>query len=820
VKKTIRHIYPSATIFFVPAFGNEVIAEDVILASNTSASNLREEEDISSIQIMRTVRNQPGTFNITLMDNGNKFILQDTPLQDIPKLYAFSQRKIQEQVFTRGNSKTISTKDPNKIFTQPPVGSLARLRQELKFKISEIQSVVTYTPSLSSLEVYSSVINETSGVNRLKEEAIEFKAQNPSDTSIDFLLKLISDYERIENKIKPQKEKLEKIITSSGQNPEIFNDSLPDLLSYSPVDKFFEDNQGNYYEFSTYDSWASFASYYLIDSNNKTYPTQYIRNKKGQISERWAFLDDGSIVFIAKNETEEINFEKTFQNSSLEKFSFRVSPYKGSSTFRNFDVKKVTNINLVEGYRDTENQGEEPGKFNKGRCKIQPMDRVVIFMTPRFLKDGFFNQQPESDLIRVFTGVVSTVQQSYNQGQHQIIIQGEDVTKYMRISIINVNPALELSRFETIDQTSDEHINVWAQILQGLTTPEIIRLMTLGSDALKVTSKALNQTIDGIGFYKLAVGDDHPQNLVYDIKTNTVKKTGVTPGVARYDFRAMLGELFKENSVHIIDPFRPGATGLKGFRTYELSLGNNYSFYQADFKTRRDIAYKAAEDSHFNFYADRFGHIWFHPYRFDINWILSATLPEVYIIDDASIISYGFVEDDTNIFTSVYATTEPDFGQQPLQEIGFYHGSFRDETAMLKYGQRIFVASNPIVNTKTLKDLDYYASQTHQSLNRDANARSMEVYAKSLLKRLLAEKYQGQVVIGGRPEIDPGRPIYIPMRNMIYYLETVETNLSFGSGYTTTLHFSYGRKPWEYLPELITFSSNDEVYLTDAHILP
>jgi hypothetical protein len=820
VKNIIRHIHPSATIIFVPAFGNEVTAEEVILASNTSAGNINEEEDISSIQIMRTIRNQPGTFSITLMDNRNKFILQDTPLQDIPKLYAFSQRKIQEQVFTRGNSKTISTEDPNKVFTQPPIGSLPRLRQELKFKTSEIQSVVTYTPSFSSLEIYSSTINELSGVNRLKEEAIEFKAQNPSDTSIDFLLKLISDYERIENKIKPQKDKIEKIIKSSGQDPEIFNNNLPDLLSYSPVDKFFEDNQGNYYEFNNYESWAAFASYYIIDSNNKTYPTQYIRNKRGQISERWAFLDDGSIVFIAKNESEEINFEKAFQNNnSLEKFSFIVSPYKGSSTSRTFDVKKIINTDLIEGYRDIENQGEENGKFNKGRCKIQPMDRVVIFMTPRFLKDGSFNQQPDSDLIRVFTGVVNTVQQGYSNGQHQITIQGEDVTKYMRISIINVNPALELSRFESIDQTSDERINVWSQILQGLTTPEIIRLMTLGSDALKVTSKALNQTIDGIGFYKLAVGDDHPQNLVYDIKTNTVKKTGIAPGVARYDFRAMLGELFKENSVHIIDPFRPGATGLKGFRTYELSLGNNYSFYQADFKTRRDIAYKAAEDSHFNFYADRYGHIWFHPYRFDMTWILSAAIPDVYIIDDASIISYGFVEDDTNIFTSVYATTEPDFGQQVLQEIGFYHGSFRDETAVLKYGQRIFVASNPIVNTKTLKDLDYYSSQTHQSLNRDANARSMEVYAKSLLKRLLAEKYQGQIVIGGRPEIDPGRPIYIPIRNMIYYLETVETNLTFGSNYTTTLHLSYGRKPWEYLPELITFSSNDEVYLTDAHIL-
>jgi len=118
----------------------------------------------------------------------------------------------------------------------------------------------------------------------------------------------------------------------------------------------------------------------------------------------------------------------------------------------------------------------------------------------------------------------------------------------------------------------------------------------------------------------------------------------------------------------------------------------------------------------------------------------------------------------------------------------------------MKYGQRFFTASNPIINTKS---------------NRD---QSLIAYAKSLLQRLLAGKYQGQVTITGRAELDPGRPVYIPIINRVYYVETVDHELTFGNQFTTTLSLSYGRKPWEYLPELMTFSANDEVYMTDAAI--
>jgi hypothetical protein len=82
---------------------------------------------------------------------------------------------------------------------------------------------------------------------------------------------------------------------------------------------------------------------------------------------------------------------------------------------------------------------------------------------------------------------------------------------------------------------------------------------------------------------------------------------------------------------------------------------------------------------------------------------------------------------------------------------------------------------------------------------------------------MLAGKYQGQVTLTGRPELEHGMPVYIPVRNMIYYVETIDHAFTMGSQFQTTLHLAYGHKPWEFLPEVLTFSANDEVFITDGH---
>lgn len=542
-----------------------------------------------------------------------------------------------------------------------------------------------------------------------------------------------------------------------------------------------EDEPGNFYEFKDYNTWKNFEYLILEDTaDSKRYPLYYNRNNSGEISEYWTFDSQGKIIAIDN---------PSIFNGVLDGSVITLNIDSGSRTFI---LHRSTNKFFTDFYKDKNIQGNTT-KYKKGRCRIEAMDKVICFMSNHFTDTPTDTPQ----MTRVFTGIVNSVQDGYSGKDETIVIQAEDVTKYMRLSYINVNPALLLDRAKDVNQTPDQKITVWTNILKGLNAPDIIRLLTLGHDyVVKKTSHI--QSIDGIGYYDIGNTAKIGTKLRFNPEDNSFVEVTGTTSRKKISFKQALGALFTTSTVHVVDPFRNNKSSLKGFRPYELSIGTSWSFYQGEWKTRRELADRVAEDTHFVFYADRNGEIWFHPPRFNNSWILGADNPKVYVADTNSIISYGFVESDQNIYSSVYVTTEPDFALDSLQTLGWYTASVRDDGVLLKYGQRFFTASNPIINTKDRRDT------------------ALVAYAKSLLQRLLAGKYQGQITLTGRAEIEPGRPIYVPIINRIYYIETVDHNFTFGGQHTTTLSVSYGRKPWEYLPELMTFSANDEVYMTDA----
>ena len=557
---------------------------------------------------------------------------------------------------------------------------------------------------------------------------------------------------------------------------------------------------GNYYEYQNYEEWLNEDNIILEETTTSSrFPLmKYIINS---VTTYWTFDFEGNVFKIPST----INLSTTNDKSILK---LNYTGEKGAGS-KNFVLhKQLTNSLFVTNYKDTTNQGSDKNIFQHGRCRIKPMDRVMVFMTERFTSDN----QP--GMIRCFTGLINNVEEGYTEGKASVTISGEDVTKFMKLSVVNANPAILLSQDTDILQTKDQGITVWGDMFKGMRTPDIIRLCTVGADPDANRFPHLTYSVEGIGTYTL--DSTFPTGLAvkFSQDDNSWIKTFKDDNKTKASLQEILGVLFTQNTVHICDPYTYN-NDMVGFRPYALSIGGSWSFYQGDWKTKRDIAYRAAEDSHFVFYADRHGEIWFHPPRFSNSWILGAANPLIYIIDTPSIISYGFVESDENIYTVAFVSTEPPLGWDSAKELGFFDKSFRDDGAVLKYGFRIFTGSNPVINvgnSKVQSEIktaeDYAADSKNQS--------SIIMYCKSLLQRLLAQKYQGQITILGRPELDPGRPVYIPYRNMIYYVETVQHQLDAGGNFTTTLHLSYGRKPWEILPELLAMAEHDEIYMTDA----
>jgi len=683
MEQSTNEYKPQAQVIFVKKFqsaSDKLTPQDAI----TVASNVGDLKEISSITVELTVKNNPGTFSLTLVDTNNKFIIPDNPTTEIPAIFNNSKRKI----------------------------------------------------------IHGKAVVETSNTPNLK----------------------------IEN-----------------------------------IGATQETNLGTFYEFQTWEEWKEFKHIFVAPVNGpglgKTYPTQYIRDiATGEIIERWAINSAGNIIYVSTTSDEEKELQESLSKGSYVSKSLNIFKDGSDETQQQFHIYFLRNKQLFSEYKDTKEQGQEETSFRRGRCKISPMDRVVIFLSPT-------KYDTSQVLVRAFTGVVSSVQEGYSENNNTITISGEDVTKYLQVSIINVNPALQLSPDNPVDQTPEQNIQIWSSYFSGMGIIDIVKAMLIGNK--RIGSQGYSQFIDGVGVFRFTDTPDG-YDLIFDASEN-VWKYSKEPNKTPYkiaSFQDALGILFGQSSVHIYDMFHKNIK-LKGFDPYRLSLGTNFSFFQADFKTRREILYKCAEDTNFSFFADRNGEIWFRPQYFSNAHILQHQ-DGTYVIHNKDIISFGFVEDDSRIYTSVYVTTEPPLGYSGYATLGGLSGSHRDENSILKYGIRIFATSNPIIR-EVGQGVDESSALTQI-------AKNAQVYAKSLLQRLLASRYQGQITIPGRVTLAPGYPVYIPIRNKIYFVETVTHNYSYGGSFQTTLHLNYGRKPWDHIAELLTYSSTDDMYLTDGYL--
>lgn len=700
-KNNVNHSWPTAQVVFVKKFQANKAQTDVTDLVGV-ASNVGDVKEIKNLRISRTVKNSPGTFSLTIIDNANKFTVPDYADTEIHALNKGSKRATLN-ISTQTQQKT-------KTVTQPTGSSNPQ----------DYKSFQWSTPQYS--------IEETS------------------------------------------------VASSYG-----------------------------YTDFNGWSKDINIAIESLAGNDiGERYVTQSIRGRQtNNIAERWAVDLEGNTVIVSSSESDETSLLKTLYGATtgqalnstfvINMMLFSVvspkSKNKNDAPKKNFKVVGVQNKAFDTLYKDINEQGQVPGVYQRGKCSISPMDRVVIFL-PETYPTG-----KEVRLVRAFTGVVSTVQQGYSENQNTVEVKGEDITKYLQLSVVNVNPALPLDAVTIIDQDPQDYLTIFSNIFRGMSIPDIIKILLLGNNPNDNTSGR----ITGVGVYRLA-GTPTQTDITYNANKGVYERTGKrTSGDASHtvtaDFRQVLGDLFTQSTVHILNPFTDAAK-LKGYAAYRLQLQSSWSFQQADFKTRRDLIYQSSEEIGFVFYADRNGELWFRQPYFDNSHILCAKNPKIYIIDNKDIISFGFIEDDSHVYSSVYVTTEPDFGAETTTSLGFYTASYRDDNTVLKYGQRIFVGSNPVIRT--------------------GNKQNIQLYAKSLLQRLLAGKYQGEITIPGRVELDPGFPIFIPIRNMIYYAETVDCSLDFAGQYTTTIGLSYGRKPWEYLPELFTFAQEDEVYQTDG----
>lgn len=543
----------------------------------------------------------------------------------------------------------------------------------------------------------------------------------------------------------------------------------------------------NYYEFRSFAEWKAFEHIALEDPGTGIRLATFYRREAGSggvvgdIIARWSIDENGNFLTIPPN-------------ADVYNDGDSITGILQDGKTRNFTVRKFANELMLTQFSP---------RLTSGRCKIAPMDRIVIFYTKRFVQNGngySIATNQHTELIRSFTGLVNRASVSYSEGRAMVEIEGEDITKYMRVALVNLKPAGRVkasSNRSPLDQNIitgyDEPVSQGAKF-GGISAANMIRYLTLGMDGLvgmtrkEIVSGAL--TDQGVGQYNLG-STNAPQTQTFDAQTKTYQikdnKGKVTDTIYTADISRVLGSLFQKSSVHVIDVAKFSE---QSYQPYNIDT-SAFTEWQGDYKPRRDLAYEIAEEINFVFYADRNGEIWFRPPRYSNQWILAAPNPSMYVLDDQSIISFSLIETDEQVVTNIIASTVGDQKTTPddaLKETGQNFATYQDNTLVMKYGNRLMVMHNSLIKQKTRA--------------------YMYFYAKNRLQQLLSERLQGSITITGRPEIDEGMPVFVPFLNMVYNAETVEDSMEVGGTFTTTVSLSHGRKPWDFIPEFLTYGKD------------
>jgi len=405
--------------------------------------------------------------------------------------------------------------------------------------------------------------------------------------------------------------------------------------------------------------------------------------------------------------------------------------YTRDDTGEELEVERHTNKEFYTKYK---------GQLKKTRLKIKPMDHVFIFMATSTNND----QKPI--FYRVFTGVVNRVSRD-KTNTDTITVSGEDITKYLRLSVFAENPALFSSDFIKAYKEPDKNLYM-DKIYAEKTAAQIIKEMVLG-------------TVDGMNPNVNEGSVLHRTNIYTDGGTtnaNSMKEADVTtyteeeltdPSTARQMF-------FTAGKVKIQEPSDAEIRKIEHYKPYVTTYGGNAPHFQTEYKDRRQICQEVAKIMDFEFFADPDGIIHFKQPNYDNYHILNAEHPEWYIIDSESMRSFSLSEDDGQLITYIRATGMEDY-IGTVEVAGMYVEAV-NYSLIDTYGIRIYDVTSPLVS----------------------NPEDCKVYAKSIMRRINSDMVSAQVDIDLRPQLRAGYPVYIPELNRIFYVKEITHSFSYG----------------------------------------
>jgi hypothetical protein len=441
----------------------------------------------------------------------------------------------------------------------------------------------------------------------------------------------------------------------------------------------------------------------------------------------------------------------------------------------------------------------------------------------------------------VFTGYITNTSYSNRGGYWSITLDCSDVTKLLSINPINVNPAIaERRMFGRVFVDEDFKISAWSFPFTNMKLEDIIRTLIEGTrkEALTETGRI---AVDGIGLIEMWKNPLFP--------TPEEKKSGENVKGEKFEGVKFVIEAYKffEPKIRIYTSY-----DIVPYKYLDLA---NRQVFSSDMVSRMDIIREVVERTFHEFFADEVGDFVLLPMRINYKFLKYDFIdPQTkkfgrfksredikdgtYILTEDEVLNMSLSFSDKEVYTAVDVYGEYPFTSGSSEYVEWALRGFAQDYALIKrLGLRWLRRKEPLINNMDLllqgdsgKKLQEQLEAQHKELeeawNREQDPKKkkelennllaleaslhslinaekknpkdvqalLDAYANALLRFLNSKAYSGSVSLVLRPEMVPAKPVYIPDRDELFYIDSVTHSITVGGNATTDLTLTLGRK--------------------------
>jgi hypothetical protein len=418
---------------------------------------------------------------------------------------------------------------------------------------------------------------------------------------------------------------------------------------------------------------------------------------------------------------------------------------------------------------------------------ISLMDEIDIYMKARFPSVG-----GEYQYHKVFWGVITSIDESYGNGNQNISVGCESMLKWLQLMKTNEHPAINaLSTIKGDDQTASlstgktySNMNVYEiiQSMVDITFRNMVIPEGLDTERININGETIN-----IG----AINPASKQLLTYWKKRFSEIKSSLRMfGISKVEFdeeknkskdstsnntsssRVKNREFQLRVSKNPLSPFKINydSKALMDFKPFiKFNNAKSFDLISSTYRNNLEIINEIKTYTGYEFYLDTTGELIFKPPF----WNLDTSENKVYSLEDMDIISYSFNESESEVVTRLEVVGSP-IAETAVNGAVAPRGVYTNYDLARQFGLR--------------------SEQMSISFFRDANL--CYYHAISEMDRINANRYRGNITIVGRPELRLGIPVYLVDRDIYGYIDNISHNFTYGGQFTTQIQISAIRRKY------------------------